>query len=531
MKNLKIRNEFIAFLVIFILGFAAYSNSLKGDFVWDDEVLVKENLNIKDWSKTLKFFIGDSGTKIIEKGIIFRPVQMASYSLDYSFWGINSIGYHLTNVILHILVVFAAYVLVKLLFNSKTLSFLTSILFIVHPVHTEAISYISGRADPLAALFILSCVILYIKQSTLLKNTTSYFLILISYVFALLSKEYSLVTPLLLFIYSYTFNKKLLFKEFFSVLIISFSYVLLRLFIIPTHAIATSNLFQRIPGFFIAITEYLKLLLIPLNLHMEYGNKLFNFYNVKVILGLIITILIFTYAFIKRKSDKLIFFSIFWFFICLLPVSNLFPVNAYMAEHWLYLPSIGFFILLANIFALLYKVKIKYFKFVTIILVACLVAVYFITTIKQNNYWRNNLSFGSHTLQYAPDSTRLHALICQSCIKIGEIKTAEIFCRRAMEIDPNNPNAYSLLGVISGSKGLYNESIAYFKQAIKLEPTYIFAYNGLGVSYILTNNFIEAKRVWGEGLKIDPDSLLLKENLKKLESDENFKTLLKLETS
>jgi len=516
-EYLRRQNKFIAFVLIFILGFIVYSNSLNGDFVWDDEILVKDNIYIKDWSKVIKLFAGDFGPGSFMKGYLYRPIQMITYTVDYSFWGLRAIGYHLTNIFLHILVALAIYRLTNILFNTKILSFLTSILFVVHPVHTEAVTYISGRADSLAALFILLCLIFYIKQTTSLKKRSMYFLILFSYLLAVLSKEYSLITPMLLLVYSYTFEKKILVKEFLSILCITLIYIILRVIFIPSHTISTGNFFQRIPGFFVAIAEYLRLLLRPFNLHMEYGNKLFNFHDAKAIVGVSVVLLLLMYAFLKRKNDKLMVFSIFWFFVSLLPVSNLYPINAYMAEHWLYLPSIGFFIILAKFFTLLYRTKIKYLKSIAIISITCILFFYSYLTIKQNNYWKNNLSFSKWTLRYVSDSSRLYGLVCKTCIEAGDIKKAEIFCQKAIETDPQNPSAYSLLGVIFGIKGLYKESISYFEKAINIDPTYVGAYNDLGITHARMANFVEAKRTWENGLKINPESLVLQDNLRRLE--------------
>ena len=252
---------------------------------------------------------------------------------------------------------------------------------------------------------------------------------------------------------------------------------------------------------------------------MEYGNRLFNLYDFKTIVGISVTLLLIIYAFLKRKNNKLMSFSIFWFFVCLLPVSNLYPINAYMAEHWLYLPSIGFFIILANFFTLLLRRKIKYLKFIPIILITCILFFYSCLTIRQNSRWKNNLSFSNWTLQYVQDSSRLYCLACKTYISAGDIEKAEIFCRKAIEINPQNPNAYSLLGVIFGIKGLYKESIAYFEKAINIDPKYVGAYGDLGVTYIRMHNFDEAKRIWEKGLKINPESLMLQDNLRKLEQE------------
>src|SRR3989338_8014226 len=107
---------------------------------------------------------------------------------------------------------------------------------------------------------------------------------------------------------------------------------------------------------------------------MTYEYKLFSFVHPTVMLGAIISFSLLTYAFIKRKSDTLIPFSVFWFFIALLPLSNLYPINAYMAEHWLYLPSIGFFLILAKGLNFIYKSK--EFQAVSAVLIISILVFY-----------------------------------------------------------------------------------------------------------------------------------------------------------
>jgi len=115
------------------------------------------------------------------------------------------------------------YWLINILYHRRTLSFLTALFFITHPVHTEAVAYISGRAEPLSSLFILLCLLFYIKQISF-KSNALYVLMLLSYILALLSKEYALITPVLLLLYCYAFKKRLLARSFISILVITFIY-------------------------------------------------------------------------------------------------------------------------------------------------------------------------------------------------------------------------------------------------------------------------------------------------------------------
>ena len=355
-------------ILIIILGFAVYSNSILGQFIWDDNYLVKDNVYIRNWSHINKIFTRSTAAGAGGKeSISYRPLQVFTFLIDHSLWGLDVKGYHLTNIILHILVALSIFWLVNILYGDRLLCLLTSILFLVHPIHTEAIAYISGRADPLGLLFMLLCFILYIKNYSL-ENTGLYILILLSYALALLSRESSLILPGLLLLYHYIFRKKIKVKGVLSIASISLIYIVLRLTVLSfklPHLYASTTILDRIPGLFVALADYTRLLFLPFNLHMEYGNRLFHLADPKAITGLLVFFLLLIYAFKRRHTDKLVSFSIFWFFVALLPSANLYPINAYMAEHWLYAPSIGFFLLLAN--GLSYMQRAKHLKIFALI--------------------------------------------------------------------------------------------------------------------------------------------------------------------
>ncbi|MCM8782290.1 MAG: tetratricopeptide repeat protein, partial [Candidatus Omnitrophica bacterium] len=229
-----------------------------------------------------------------------------------------------------------------------------------------------------------------------------------------------------------------------------------------------STLYKRVPGFFVAIANYFSLLFVPLNLHMEYGQKLFTFANPRAILGMAILFLFLTYAFLKRHNDRLVFFAILWFFVALLPVSNLYPINAYMAEHWLYLPSVSFFLILGYGLTSMYNIKkLRYFALIFLISILC---IYSYLTIKQNSYWEESIAFYNRTLRYAPDSARIYYNLGRTYSGMGMRYKAIDSYKKAIEIDPTYAYAYNNLGVEYKEMGKKGDAISLFKKAIELNP-------------------------------------------------------------
>ena len=154
---------FIFVILIIILGFTIYFNSLGGSFIWDDAGLIQGNAYLKDWSNFPQIFTKNIWAGIGEGSSIWRPLQMMTYFVDYSLWKLDPWGYHLTNILLHLLAALALYWFVSILFNNRILALFSSLLFIAHPVHVEAVSYISGRADSLVTIFVLVAFIFYLK--------------------------------------------------------------------------------------------------------------------------------------------------------------------------------------------------------------------------------------------------------------------------------------------------------------------------------------------------------------------------------
>ncbi|RKY42214.1 MAG: hypothetical protein DRP85_03685 [Candidatus Makaraimicrobium thalassicum] len=497
---------FASIALIIVLGFAVYGNSLGGDFLWDDGYLVEDNAYTRDWSHTGDFFSGEQSTKTIAPQFSFyRPFQMITYVMDYSLWGLDVRGYHLTNILLHVSVALALFWMVNILFGDVLLSFLTGLFFVTHPVHTEAVSYISGRSDPLAALFMLLCFIFYVKELNSQKKRF-YFLMILAYIGALLSRETAMILVALLLLYHFVFGRKIEFKGFLSLSGITFIYILLRLTalrgLLAVSAVPT-HFSQRFPGFFAAITGYTRLLTLPVHLHMEYGAELFKLSEPETITGVLLVLFFLVYAWGKRKSSKLLFFSVFWFFLALLPVSNLYPVNAYMAEHWLYLPSIGFFLLLAGGVCWLYRSRSL--KICSMVLMIYIPLFYAYSTVKQNGYWSDRITFYERTLRYAPDSVRVHNNLGNAYLKAGRKEEAIASYKNALAVDPGYAEAYYNLGSVYVDTGRKEEAISLFKKAVMIDPDYAEAYYNLGNAYVDTGREKEAIAFYEKALEVDPD--------------------------
>lgn len=538
----------VSLCLIALFGFILYANSLNGKFIWDDVYLIENNAYIHEISSAN---IRNIFTKNIlddaNEGLIFyRPVQMLSYMLDYSLWRFNVFGYHLTNVLLHILVALCVYFLISFFYTDHLLALFTALLFAACPLHAEAVAYISGRADLLASLFALLCFLAYIA-SLRFERIFPLIMMPLFYAIAIFSRENSLVLIGAFLFFNYMFKKKANLKAFLPIIAVSLSYLAIRWMIsgslFPPAAAITFP--QRIAGFFAALASYISLLLLPFPLHMEYGTKIFSWNSFPVVIGLIL--FAFLAAFfrkeIRKKSQAAL--SIGWFFIFLLPQANLYPVNAYMAEHWLYLPSIGFCLLGAKLFVYLWRAEnLKKLAFFS--LTAALIYYSFLT-IRQNRYWQNPITFYEKTLAHAPRSSRLYNMLAIAYIASGRNKEAAEASKKAitshpeyykayntlataymnmgqneealriylkaLDVNPNYPEAYFNNGILYQKIGKINEAVASYQKAIALRPNYTKAYLNLGNALSEINRIDESIAAYEKAITLNPKDGCLYNNL------------------
>ncbi len=529
---------FLSLLAIAAAGFAVYINSLGGEFLWDDEILVKGNPYLKSWSHLPEAFSRDIGAGTGRIYGYYRPLQTVSYMADYSVWKLDPRGYHLTSVLLHLLAAVLLYWWLRLLFSDRLLAFFAGMLFAVHPMQTEAVAFISGRSDPLALVFVILGFVFYQKAGSEKRPVFSV-PALACWAAALLSRESSLILPFLVLLYHSVFRRPLRGRGFpililIALILTAFRMTFLRQFL--PHTTSSTTAWQRLPGFFAALSGYLRILFVPMPLHMEYGDRLFAFSDPRVIAGAGIFLLL-AVAFFRARRDRLVLFSLGWIALTLLPVSNLYPVGAYMAEHWLYLPSVGIFLLAAGFFRRLCRQELL--KTIAPVLIGVLLIFYSGLTIRQNRYWRTKLGFFERTLVYAPESVRVlnnlglvyHSLnryaeaaaLYEKAVKIrpgyyeahnnlgcsfrelGQREEAIAEFKRTLELKPGYATAYYNLGTVYFSLGRKEEAIASFRKAIALNPNYALAYNDLAIVYSFAGQAGEAIGLFRKSIALDPD--------------------------
>lgn len=508
-------------IIIILVVLAAYLNCLGNGFVWDDIFTVVNNDFIRGpklikevFTKPL-FYFANAGY------LYYRPFQSLTNMFDYSLWGLNPFGFHLSNVILNIIAAILIYYFVNLLFVNKELSFFTSLLFIVHPVNTSVVNYITSRADILLAIFTISSLILFIKAN----NYKRYLLSLICFILALLSKETAIIFPIFLI-----FTKEMYIKikkenttvamvnarSWYPVfIIIPIAYILLRskLLGIRTDIISPHykvDFLASVFTLFRAIADYLKLIFLQTDFHMLRTIDIVQVTKETLIFYTAIIVFVMAGAFILYKLNKIIFFSFGMFFIWVMPVGSIalrnpeyyFQHKAIIEEHWLYIPAIGIFIIISWLIVKLGKYSGKlFYRVLFLVLIVYLSAV----TFKENKFWKNNYTIFSRTLEFVDNSSTVYRNMGWICLNKKENSKAIDMYSKALALKQDNnikmilykDIAYAYLSDNQAAKAA--EAI---HQSLKIKHDYADARGYLGLIYS-KDDLPRAKEEWKTALDMD----------------------------
>jgi tetratricopeptide (TPR) repeat protein len=551
----------LSFLIL-AASFIAYLPSLRNDFVWDDKEVIQKSHFLYKASSIKNIIIPQE--REYKKARYYRPVHYASIVLDKYIWGVESLGFHLSNIIFHAINSLLFFYLFRLLLiefrikDPELTSFLGSLLFVFHPIHTESVSWIAGRTDMLCTMFFLLALISHILVR---KNLLFLPFVIISYSLSLLSKEIGIAFPFVALSLDYL-NKNLKRKNliiYISYILITCLYIYLRgrafinvpdLRVLKEGSVGYSSLFtfiEPIKLLFNSYFFYIYKLLFPIELNAFIANVPFGLYytSFSIITLLAISAITFYYGF---KKDGILLFSFLFFIFTLAPSATValskIAVTP-LAERYLYLPSIGFIIMLT---CLILKLRTLLSKKFVLIMYAVLVLSYLFLCINRQTVWKNSISLWKDTsrksflspiphtnygtalldsgqyedaikefnIALSPklgDSKRGKAItsinLGNTYIELKKYKLAEKWFFLANKFDPSYGKTYYHLGLINyikaeiySSKKHYKLAEKYLMQTFQYYHSYSKAHLLLARVYIGLGDKAGAKKQAGQALKI-----------------------------
>ncbi len=499
-------------LVLGILALGIYAQTFAFGFQFDDDQFIVQNPYIKDLSQIDKIWTILPFTRLI--GIY-------SFAFNYSLHGLNPVGYHVFNLIIHLLATGLVWALASLIFTicrdgacprpqraptrgaptvfQQEIPFLIAVLFLVHPGQTQAVTYISQRFESMATLFYLGAVYTYLLART--STDTARRLILFSWVVLLailgiLTKEVAVTIPFMLLAVEF-----LLIKNPFQNLKKSTIYLSvgggLVLFVLLFSKLVKSGF-----GFFFAVRPsdshvgdvmtgatylltqmrvfltFLRLLVFPVNQNVDYDYPLSTgILNPPLTLLGIIVICFFIFFIIRNyRLYPVMAFGLAWILISF--SANLAPRANVIFEHKLYLISFGFFLSLGAVLANLERYK----KGVLTLLLA-VIAVLSVLSFQRNQVWRNEFTLWEDVLQKSPDKLTSFANLAKARGTSEQYYELLDILNKILEKKPDFYTAYDCRASVYDHLGLYDEAIADIKKAITLAPKATFEYYKLSLIY------------------------------------------------
>lgn len=497
------KKEYLYILLIALLCTIFYSNTFKNEFVFDDLSLIINNYDIRSFSNIPNFFTTPSHANL------YRPVRSILYTLTYSIWGLNTFGYHLNSLIFHILNTTMVYFIASSLLKNKKLGFIASLIFALHPIHTERITNMSAGFDQFGILMYLISFYLYILHSQHPKKS---YLIASIFAFAvgIFSSEELVTLPVILFLYNLCFNKTNLkekIKFYVPYVLIGIIFFLIRLKVIGKIGRAmdyfTGSLYSNIITTIPIILKYIKLLIMPYPLSLEYTPVLYYSILNPVVLISLFALIAIIYFTVKSKSH-IIIFSVFFFFITLMPFLNLIPLYTLMAERYLYIPSIAFCILAALLFGKLSDLNARKIKAIVLIILILILISFSYITLKRNSDWKNSMTLFTKGVETAPKSTRAHDNLGFAYQEEKQYDKALEQYKIAIELEPENYWAHGNLGTTYAELGKYDLAIQELQTAILLNPEYYKALTNLGLAYYKTKDYESALKYLKKAVEMHP---------------------------
>ncbi len=495
-SNLKI------FLLLVLLTFITYLNILPNNLFFDDEELIYKNTYIQNIKYLPLLFTENMIAGSGKISNMYRPILMTTFAVDHAFWGNNPFGYHLSSLILHAANGILVFYLINQLFKHQLLSLFTSVMFAVHPIQSEAVSYASGRTDPLYTFFFLLSLIFFVKGKTIS--------VIIFFLLSLLSKETAIILPLILLLIYHLLEKNNKRKTYKLVLLsatfISFIYIFLRLTVLnfantlnfyQTGNIYSQNLSVRFYTFTKVFFEYLSLIFYPKELMIARSATVITSITDLYVLSFILLFILGLFLSIKfYKKDPLYLFSFAWFFITILPVSGIIPINNIMAEHYLYLPSLSFFLLIAKLFTFLWQ---KFPGHTQRLVISLLIIAIIITlsgrTITRTFDWRNPIIFYTKSLAQSPENLPMRNNLAMAYSERNMLEEAIREYKATIEIGDIYPNTHHNLANVYKQQGKYKEAEEEYLKALEIDPKFYFSYGGLADLYQITGDKVKLEKI------------------------------------
>lgn len=530
----KVSNPLALALLLF-MGFLGYGSTFDFPFQFDDEPTITLNPAVKD--------LGD-----LSRIWSFYPprfIGIWSFALNYHFGSLNPVGYHLVNFILHILVAFLVFKFTESILVAAAVgvdksqdepdneppeslrrsicALFVALVFVAHPIQTQAVTYITQRFALLSAFFYLLSISFYLKiilnTAADRKKTATPICFTVAFCAAVLSmfcKQNAFTLPLAIALLELLFGGRAAEKT--KGRFLRLAPFLLLLVVIPVTIWLGGDFDKNkilaleenrpsrgqyfLTQFSVMIT-YLRLLLFPVNQNLGYDYPVAShFFSWPVLGSFLLLAGILMLAFRLFKTQRPVSFGILFFFLALAVESSFIPLDNLIYEHRLYLPSMGFF--MAILFCLFYGNRKPGSLKEMILLLGLMVVVLVARTNDRNQVWKDEVTLWTDVVTQSPGNDRGHSNLGTALAFRGASGPAVVEFNRALALNPQNLKARFNLGVTYFGNGWTEKAIEHYRLVLALDPEHAPAWYNLGVAYARLGRKEEAAGYYRKALVINP---------------------------
>jgi len=518
-----IQKRIFSVILISCLGLIVYSNTFHASFQFDDKPSITDNYAIKHLDNIPEIF----------NSWPCRFLTYLSLAINYHFQQLDVLGYHLFNIIVHLgsAVLLWWFVLLtlstpvmkgnKIAPFADEIALFSALVFVSHPVQTEAVTYIVQRASSLAGLFYLASLCLYVKARLLQEGNPNsrlgrqiYILALITTVLTMFTKEMVITLPVMMLLYEAFFfktKKGLNWKALMP--------FLLTIIVIPATMVATKYIdfhgmrravegpqgitpIEYLLTQFRVLVTYIRLDFLPLNQNLDYEYAVSkSIFDLATFSSLLILTGILYSAQRLFLNYRLLSFSILWFFLTLLPESSVIPIRDVIFEHRLYLPLAGYCIFLVS--GLFYLFPKRSFATTGMIL-TLIICINSFLTYERNKVWQDEFHLWDDIVHKSPHKERPVNTRGTIYDAQGQYDKAIADYDKAIELNPKFDAAYSNRGNVYNKEGNFTKALLDYGKALQLNPGLDVAYCNRGEIYFKEGDIGRAIQDYDKAISLDP---------------------------
>ena len=535
-------------LLIGLLSFLAYANSLGGEFVFDDTEQIVENQDIRSRDNLAKAFTSHVWAFREQSGALnqppplpyYRPLFTVMLTVEYQLFGLWPQGWHLVSLLLHVLCGAGVFYVIRRMCGRDLVALFASIVFAVHPVHAESVSWISGMTDPLFGVFFLASFCLYLKsREPGTANQRVLILSLALFVLAAFAKETALSLVILVFGYELIATSSQGTNRWIAAAKRALPYAAAALiYLVPRYLVLGEMMWKNpqaierplsytlftLP---FVVCSYIAHLLWPIGLSVTYNTQFVTsvtsprFFLPAAALGIgVAALLVF-----RKKLGREVWKGLLLIFVPLLPVLNLGQVSQeeYLVfDHYLYLSVAGLGYLVGlgifrigafesterkSMIAGLNRPAFAVVAFVLLMLALTAAAL------RENRSWADSYSLWSNVAKIRPAYWAAHYNAGLALLDARRFDEAHASLEKAIALKPDETNILAALGRSYDGKGETSSAITSFKNAIRINPEMFESHNDLGAVYFRNKQYDLAEASFAAALKLRPDASASRFNL------------------